>query len=192
MFATSGSNFDESVKSGRIAFLRGPERRRQRVALHRDRVDDLRAVDRQDVAAARPIEVHVADAPAAAQHRPRRDRVGKAEPRPPVVAIGIDERAVVDRSVLRLNHAARVGIPVRQDVVFLPVRRGVFVAKPEVQRQPIAHPHIVLEIHEVHVLPQIRDEHVAERVLRAETEHEVGEVVEVACRRGAGRVNELA
>ena len=173
-------------KSRRVPFLRRPERRSQRVALHRHGVDHLRTVDREDIATAGAVEVHVAHAPPAAKHRLRRHGVGEAQTRSPIVAIGIDERAIVNRSVRRLNHLARVGIPVGEDVVALPLRRGVLVAKAEIQRQPVAHPHVVLQIEEVHVLTEIRDEHVAERVLRAETQHEVGEVVEVARRRGRG------
>ena len=41
----------------------------------------------------------------------------------------------------------------------------------------------------MHVAAQVRDEHAAERVLRAKAEHEVGEVEQVA-RRGAGRARE--
>ena len=67
----------------------------------------------------------------------------------------------------------------------LPVRRRVLVAQPEIQRQPLRRAPVVLEVGEVHVAAQVGDEHAAERVLRAQAEHEVGEVVEVA-RRGAG------
>ena len=62
-------------ESGRIALLRRHETRRCRHRLVDDGVDDLRAVDRQQVAAAGAAEVHVADAVAAADRPCRRRRV---------------------------------------------------------------------------------------------------------------------
>ena len=70
------------------------------------------------------------------------------------------------------------------------MRRRVLVAQAEVQRQLVVDAEVVLHVGEVHVLAQVGDQDVAERVLAAQAEHEVGEVVEVV-RRGAGRPREL-
>ena len=147
--------------------------------------DHVRPVERQQVLAAEPVEVDVADAVAAAEHRLAVDRERHAEARREVVAIGIDQRALVDRAVLRLDQRVRVGIEVGEEVVLLPLRRGELIAQPEVQRQPVGRPEVVLQIREVHPLAEVGDERVDDRVAVAQPEHEVGEVVgrRVGCRR---------
>ena len=82
-------------------------------------------------------------------------------------------------------------IVVGQDVVLLVVRRRVLVAEADVQRQLVVHPPVVLQVGEVHPLAQVGDQDVAERVLAAEAEHEVGQVVDVV-RGDARRPRELA
>ena len=91
--------------------------------------DDVRTVEREQVLAAQPVEVDVADAVAAADHRLVVDRVGQAEARREVVAVGIDQRAVVDRAVLRLDQRVGDRIVVGEEVVLLPLRRGELVAQ---------------------------------------------------------------
>ncbi len=66
------------------------------------------------------------------------------------------------------------------------MRRRIFVAQPEVERELEHQAEVVLQIREVHLLPQVRDQDVAERVLRAEAEHEIREVVQVVRRRAGG------
>ena len=94
MFAASGLNCDGSANPAGYPCSAGRNDARGRVGLVDDRVDDLRTVDRQHVAAAGAAEVHVADAVAAADRRARTERIGEAEARPEVVAVRIDQRAV--------------------------------------------------------------------------------------------------
>ena len=54
-----------------------------------------------------------------------------------VVLVGVDQRAVVDRSVLRLQQRARRRIEVGQLVVGVPLRRRELVAQAEVERSAV-------------------------------------------------------
>ena len=151
----------------RIALLRRPEiglRRR----LHDDGVDDLRAVDRQHVGAAGAMEVDVADAVAAANTVCGVKRVGEAEARAEVVAIGLERRAIL-----------RASRPARSPSSAWPDRSstGCCPSPPTASRtrsaargsaSAVVHAPVVLQVGEVHVLPQVGDEDVAERVGRAQ------------------------
>ncbi len=171
-------------QAGRVALLRRDEPGGRRRLIDR-RTDDLRAVDAEQVRGTDAVHVHVAEAPSAADHGLRHRRVREAETRAEVVAIGIDERAIGNRSVLRRDHRLGDRIEVGQVVVRLPHRRRVLVAHAGVHRQLVVDADVVLHVREVQVLLHMRDEERAERVLRAEAEHEVGEVVQIA--RGGAR-----
>ena len=58
-----------------------------------------------------------------------------ADPRRPVVAIGVDERAVVNRAVAGLNERAVRGVEIRHPIVGLERRRDEVVAEAQVHRQ---------------------------------------------------------
>src|SRR5262245_38267462 len=88
---------------GRIALLGRPEVRCREILVD-DGADDLRTVDGQDVRRSNPVDVHVADAPAAANDRLLCWCEGKTKTWTQVVAIGIDERTVGYRAVLRADH----------------------------------------------------------------------------------------
>ncbi len=136
------------------------------------------------------MEVHVADAVPAAEHRARSESVGEAEPGTEVVAVGGDQRTVFERAVAGHHHGPPLRVEVGQHVVAFPVRRGVLVAQPEIERELIGEPQVVLDIGEVHVLAQVGHQDVAEGIGAAEPQHEVGKVVHVA--RGCpGRPGEL-
>ena len=153
---------------------------------------DVRAVEREQVLAAETIEVHVARAVGGAQHRLVVQAVGRAEAGRPVVAIRIDQRAIVDRAILRLQQRARRRVEVGQIVVVFPLRRGELVAHAEVQRQRRRHAPVVLQIAEVHALTQLEHERTDELVAAARAHQEVGEVVGRRIRRRARRTRELA
>ena len=173
-------------QASRISLLGRAEAGVRRVRLIHDGVDHLRTVDRQQVGGAGALIVNVADAPSAAEHGLRHQRVRQSKPRSEVVAIGIDERAIADRSVLGEQHRARRRIEVREHVARFPHRRRVFVPQAEVHRQLVVQPHIVLQVGEMHLPANLRDQRIAQRVLRAQAEHEVGEVVDVVRRRACG------
>ena len=82
--------------------------------------------------------VRVEDAVGAAHDPARGRRVGEADARREVVAIGMDERALERVAVSREDHRAGHRIEVGEAIVLLARRRRVFVAHAEVQRQPSA------------------------------------------------------
>ena len=175
----------------RVALLGDPEVGLPR-GLHGHRVDHLRAVDRQHVGAAGAVEVHVADPIAAARDGALDRRPGEAQPRPEVVLVRVDGRAILQRPVPGQHHRPGLGVPVGQHVVVLGPRRGELVAQAQVEGQLVVDPPVILHVAEVHVLLQVGNQQVAQRVGRAQAEHEVGEVVEIAGRRGLGRAGETA
>jgi len=64
-------------------------------------------------------------------------------------------------------------------VAVFPLRRGVFVAHTQVERQLLGNFPVVLNIEEVHPLPVLRGEHVGELIGAARSEQKIGNVVYV-------------
>ena len=65
-----------------------------------DRIQDVRQVVGEQVLAAHAVEVDVADAVSGADHGLGEHVVSEADTRSPVVAIRVDQRAIVDGTVL--------------------------------------------------------------------------------------------
>lgn len=121
----------------------------------------------------------------------RVDTVGQAQSRRPVVAIGTDERPVCDRAIPRLNQRVGGRIEVRQVVVPLPLRGRKLVADAGVHGQVVPHAPVILQVEEMHALPQVEHGRIHELVAAARSHEEVGQVVGRRIGRGAGGTAEL-
>src|SRR6266545_509030 len=82
-------------------------------------------------------------------------------------------------------------IEIGKVIVEFPLGRRVFVPYAEIEREFRRDFPIILQIKEMHVLAQIGDQDVAERVLAAKPEQKVGEIVKIVCG-GTGRTRKAA
>ena len=155
--------------------------------LRRNRDDGLRGIVGQDVGRTGAVEVGITDPVAATDRGLVEWRVGEPEPRPEIVPVRIDQIPVGFR---RAHHGLRGRVEVGGVVVALPERRDVLVAQAEVHGELVVDADVVLHVRKMHVAPELRDHHVGEVVLRAQSQEEVGNVVDIA-RRGARRPAEL-
>ena len=72
----------------------------------------LRSIDAQQIGRANTVLMNVADAKAASNNRLRSCAVGEAQPWREVILVGIHQRPVIDRSILRLDDGVCRGIEV--------------------------------------------------------------------------------
>ncbi len=144
------------------------------IRLGHRRAHDLRSVDAEQVRRPDAVDVNIAEAPAAANHGAGREGVSDSDSRPEIVLVSIHQRSI---GIGRLDHADGLRIEVGQHVVGFVHRRCVLVAQADVQRQLVVHADVVLHVEEVQVLPHLRDQERADRIVRAQAEHEVGKVV---------------
>ena len=133
----------------------------------------------------------VARAVGRADDRLRREAVGDAQPGREIVRVGVDEGAVVDGSVGRLQERGGRGIEVRQVVAVLPLRRPELVAQPEIERQVRRDAPVVLQVAEMHPLAELEDKRIDELVGIARADQEVDQVERRRVGRRAGRPAEL-
>ena len=157
MFAVSGIELARIREPGRIAALRRQNAGSGGFVWLTTRVDDLRAVDREQVAAAGAVVVHVADAVAAADDSLGHRRPGEAEPRTEVVAIRVRRSA---RSAIDPSFAATIlrprRIEVRQDVVAPPRLASRTRNAGRGSASAARSRGVVLHVDEVHILAEVR------------------------------------
>ena len=165
--------------------------RNQRSKLIHDRIQDVRQVVGEEILPTHAVEVDVADAISGTDHGLVEQVVCKADTRSPVVAIGVDQRTVVNRSVLCLNDRVRRRIEVRQLVVAFVLRSCELITNTDVQCELRRDLEVILQIEEVHPLLVVHDGRRRKLILAARPEHEVGKELEVVVRR-SGNLTEAA
>ncbi len=163
-------------KTGGIALLRGEEPGLAGTLID-DCVHHLRPVDRQQVGCAAAVEVHIAHAESAADHRLRHDLIREADAWSPIAAVRMHQRAVVSAAIFRLKQGGCCRIEIRQVIVLLEMRRPILVAHAEIQGELVVDFEVVLHVREMHVLLQVSDEQGAQSVLGAKAEQKISEVV---------------
>ncbi len=130
-------------------FMRGQKRGRNRPArgnrLGQDSEQRLRRVDAL-LRAARPIEERIADPVAAAHNGLRKHGVSKPEPRPEILIIRIDQRAIVDAARCRLDQRIGGGVEVGPVVVPFPDRCRELPAETQVNGQFRSHAVVILNV----------------------------------------------
>ena len=144
--------------------------------IHRGNIN-LRAVDAEFVGAAHPVQVHVADAVAAAKDGFLFRAVRQTDAGRPVPVVGVDQRAVIDAAICGRQNRIGGGIEIGEHVVTLPARGGVFPTHPKVQGELGSDAIVVLEIEEVLPLAIIAYQVIGKLHLAGQTESEVRKAV---------------
>ena len=135
--------------------------------------------------------MNVADAVRGTDHGLAVEGIGGAEARGEIVAIRMDQGAVVDGSVFGVDKRIVRRVEVGEAVLRFILRSGKLIAQAGIEGQARGHFPIVLNVAEMHSLAVFDDQRVGDTVGAARSEQEVGDVV-VAARSSAGGTAELA